>query len=132
MDEIASSGIKIVKTEEAYTEEMFKAYCELKKAKSLFPTAAQMLIEKNKPLVKTAYDTLGESRVKALKYKVTDIRRELVKMSTFTETEKIIRMVKQSLPYRKAIPRTDIAKALQEIYDTLGIHRTAVATDLEK
>lgn len=146
MDEIASSGIKIVKTEEAYPEkpvkeaatrktsfkEMFKAYCELKKAKSLFPTAAQMLIEKNKPLVKTAYDTLGESRVKALKYKVTDIRRELIKASTITETEKIIRMVKQSLPYRKAIPRTEIAKALQEIYYTLGIHRTAVATDLMK
>ena len=146
MDEIASSGIKIVKTEEAYPEkpvkeaatrktsfkEMFKAYCELKKAKSLFPTAAQMLIEKNKPLVKTAYDTLGESRVKALKYKVTDIRRELIKASTITETEKIIRMVKQVLPYRKATPRTDIAKTLQAIYDTLGIHRTAVATDLMK
>lgn len=146
MDEIASSGIKIVKTEEAYPEkpvkeadtrktsfkEMFKAYCELKKAKSLFPTAAQMLIEKNKPLVKTAYDTLGESRVKALKYKVTDIRRELIKASTVTETEKIIRMVKQVLPYRKAIPRTEITKALQEIYNTLGIHRAAVATDLMK
>lgn len=146
MDEIASSGIKIAKTEEAYPEkpvkeaatrktsfkEMFKAYCELKKAKSVFPTAAQMLIEKNKPLVKTAYDTLGESRVKALKYKVTDIRRELIKASTITETEKIIRMVKQVLPYRKATPRTEITKALQEIYNTLGIHRIAVATDLMK
>lgn len=146
MDEIASSGIKIVKTEEAYPEkpvkeaatkktsfkEMFKAYCELKSAKSLFPTAAQILIEKNKPLVKTAYDILGESRVKALKYKVTDIRRELVKASTITETEKIIRMVKQALPYRKAIPRTEVAKALQEIYNTLGIHRIALATDIMK
>lgn len=146
IDEIQASGITIDKTEEAYPEkpvkeaatkktsfkEMFKAYCELKSVKSLFPTAAQILIEKNKPLVKTAYDILGESRVKALKYKVTDIRRELVKMSTITETEKIIRMVKQSLPYRKAIPRTEIAKALQEIYNTLGIHRIAVATDLMK
>ena len=146
MDEITGSGIKIDKTEEAYPEkpvkeaatkktsfkEMFKAYCELKKAKSLFPTAAQILIEKNKPLVKTAYDILGESRVKALKYKVTDIRRELVKASTVTETEKIIRMVKQVLPYRKAIPRTEIAKTLQEIYNTLGIHRIAVATDIVK
>ena len=146
IDEIQASGIKIDKTEEAYPEKpvneaatkktsfkgMFKAYCELKKAKSLFPTAAQILIEKNKPLVKTAYDILGESRVKALKYKVTDIRRELVKASTITETEKIIRMVKQSLPYRKAIPRTEIAKALQEIYNTLGIHRIAVATDIMK
>ena len=146
IDEIQASGIKIDKTEEAYPEkpvkeaatkktsfkEMFKAYCELKKAKSLFPTAAQILIEKNKPLVKTAYDILGESRVKALKYKVTDIRRELVKASTVTETEKIIRIVKQSLPYRKAIPRTKIAKALQEIYNTLGIHRIAVATDIMK
>ncbi len=146
MDEIQASGIKIDKTEEAYPEkpvkeaakkktsfkEMFKAYCELKKAKSLFPTAAQILTEKNKPLVKTAYDILGESRVKALKYKVTDIRRELVKASTITETEKIIRMVKQSLPYRKAIPRTEIAKAMQEIYNTLGIHKIAVATDIMK
>ena len=146
MDEITGSGIKIDKTEEAYPEkpvkeaatkktsfkEMFKAYCELKKAKSLFPTAAQILIEKTKPLVKTAYDILGESRVKALKYKVTDIRRELVKASTITETEKIIRMVKQVLPYRKTIPRTEIAKTLQEIYNTLGIHRIAVATDIMK
>lgn len=146
IDEIQTSGIKIDKTEEAYPEkpvkeaatkktsfkEMFKAYCELKSVKSLFPTAAQILIEKNKPLVKTAYDILGESRVKALKYKVTDIRRELVKASTITETEKIIRMIKQVLPYRKAIPRTEIAKALQEIYNTLGIHRIAVATDLMK
>lgn len=75
---------------------------------------------------------LGESRVKALKYKVTDIRRELVKVSTVTETEKIIRMVRQSLPYRKAVPRREIADALQEIYDTLGIRKTAVATDLAK
>ena len=79
-----------------------------------------------------AGSSLGEARVKSLKYKVTDIRRELVKASTVTETEKIIRMVRQSLPYRKAIPRKDIAKVLQGIYDTLGIHRTAVATDLAK
>ena len=141
-----ASGIKIVKTEEAYPErpvkeaatkktsfkDAFKAYCKLKAARSLFPTAEQILIEKNKPLVKTAYDILGESRVKALKYKVTDIRRELVKVSTVTETEKIIRMVRQSLPYRKAVPRREIADALQEIYDTLGIRKTAVATDLAK
>ena len=146
IDEIQASGIKIVKTEEAYPErpvkeaatkktsfkDAFKAYCKLKAARSLFPTAEQILIEKNKPLVKTAYDILGESRVKALKYKVTDIRRELVKVSTVTETEKIIRMVRQSLPYRKAVPRTEIAEALQEIYNTLGIRKTAVATDLAK
>lgn len=146
IDEIQASGIKIVKTEEAYPErpvkeaatkktsfkDAFKAYCKLKAARSLFPTAEQILIEKHKPLVRTAYDTLGESRVKALKYKVTDIRRELVKASTVTETEKIIRMVRQSLPYRKAVPRTEIAEALQEIYNTLGIRKIAVATDLAK
>ena len=41
-------------------------------------------------------------------------------------------MVRQSLPYRKAVPRREIADALQEIYDTLGIRKTAVATDLAK
>ena len=146
IDEIRASGIKIVKTEEsnpdkpvkesaskkASFKDAFKRYCELKSASTIFPSAEQILIEKNKPLVKTAYDTLGEARVKSLKYKVTDIRRELVKASTVTETEKIIRMVRQSLPYRKAIPRKEIAKVLQGIYDTLGIHRIAVATDLAK
>ena len=146
IDEIQASGIKIVKTEEVYPErpvkeaaakktsfkDAFKAYCKLKAARSLFPTAEQILIEKHKPFVKTAYDILGESRVKALKYKVTDIRRELVKVSTVTETEKIIRMVRQSLPYRKAVPRREIADALQETYDTLGIRKIAVATDLAK
>lgn len=146
IDEIRASGIKIVKTEEANPEkpvkesasrkasfkDAFKRYCELKSASTIFPSAEQILIEKNKPLVKTAYDTLGESKVISLKYKVTDIRRELVKASTVTETEKIIRMVRQSLPYRKAIPRKEIAKVLQGIYDTLGIHRIAVATDLAK
>ena len=63
---------------------------------------------------------------------MTDIRRELVKVSTVTETEKIIRMVKQMIPYRKAVPRTEIAEALQEIYNTLGIRKIAVATDLAK
>lgn len=146
IDEIRASGIKIVKTEELNPEkpvkesasrkasfkDVFNRYCELKSAGTIFPSAEQILIEKNKPLVKTAYDTLGEARVKSLKYKVTDIRRELVKASTVTETEKIIRMVRQSLPYRKAIPRKEIAKVLQGIYDTLGIHRIAVATDIEK
>ena len=146
IDEIIASGIKIVKTEELNPEkpvkesasrkasfkDVFNRYCELKSARTIFPSAEQILIEKNKPLVKTAYDTLGEARVKSLKYKVTDIRRELVKASTVTETEKIIRMVRQSLPYRKAIPRKEIAKVLQGIYDTLGIHRIAVATDLAK
>lgn len=144
--EVSSSGIKVVKTEEAYPEkpvkesatrkasfkETFKRYCELKSVRTIFPSTEQMLIEKNKPLVKTAYDILGEPRVKALKYKVTDIRRELVKVSTITETEKIIRLVRQALPYRKAIPRKEIAEALQEIYSTLGIRKTAVATDLTK
>lgn len=144
--EMSSSGIKVVKTEEAYPEkpvkesatrkasfkETFKRYCELKSVRTIFPSTEQMLIEKNKSLVKTAYDILGEPRVKALKYKVTDIRRELVKVSTITETEKIIRLVRQALPYRKAIPRKEIAEALQEIYSTLGIRKTAVATDLAK
>ena len=146
IDEIQASGIKIIKTEEAYPErpvkeaatkktsfkDAFKAYCKLKAARSLFPTAEQILIEKNKPLVRTAYDILGEPRVKALKYKVTDIRRELVKVSTITEAEKIIRLVRQALPYRKAVPRREIAEALQEIYNTLGIRKIAVATDLAK
>lgn len=146
VDEIRASGIIVSKIEEAEPEKSYKAtaskktsfkdafnrYCELKKAKTIFPSPEQILIEKNKPLVKTAYERLGEAKVASLKYKVTDIRRELVKAETVTATEKIIRLVKQALPYRKMISKTEIRHALQNIYDTLGIHRTAVATDLKK
>ena len=82
--------------------------------------------------IKQAYEKLGVSRVQALKYHVSNIKRELVKNLSVGDEYKIVKMINTTLPKQTAISKNRIKAELQRIYDTLGIKRTAKASDLSK
>lgn len=90
------------------------------------------LIENQHPLIKQAYEQLGVIQVQALKYHVGNIRRALVKKLPMTDEYKIVKMINETLPQLKAIPKRKVKERLQQIYDMLGIKRIAKATDLSK
>lgn len=92
------------------------------------------LIEQEKPLVKEAYEKLGEERVKELGYRITNIRREIIKLKQTDNAGKILEMLYQDGYTDSDCTRTcaQIKKDLQEIYDCLEIGKKAVATDLKK
>lgn len=90
------------------------------------------LIEQEKPLVKDAYEKLGAQRVKELDYNVTNIKRELTKLTDASNNDKILEML-----YQVGYTDSDFTKTcagikadLQEIYDCLGIKKKAQTTDL--
>lgn len=88
------------------------------------------MIESKHPLIKPAYEQLGVAKVQALKYHVGNIRRELVKKLPITNEYKIVKMVNDAFTKQTAIPKSMAKEKLQRIYDTLGISRTAKASDL--
>ena len=67
---------------------------------------------------------------KAVKYHVGNIRRELVKELPITNEYKIVKMVNDAFAKQTATPKSIAKEKLQRIYDTLGISRTAKASDL--
>jgi hypothetical protein len=75
---------------------------------------------------------LGVIQVQALKYHVGNIKRALVKKLPMTDEYKIVKMINETLPQLKAIPKSKVKERLQQIYDMLGIKQIAKATDLSK
>ena len=65
-----------------------------------------------------------------MKYHTSNIKRVLIAKSTDSENLKIFKMLEQAFPKQEPIPAAKIKCKIQEIYDTLGIKRTAKATDL--
>jgi hypothetical protein len=116
--------------------ELFDRYCELKANEQpdyiSLPDREIDLIEKSKPLIKDAYNKLGKQEVERLNYNTTSIKRELVKRLNASDTKKIITLINDAIPHQKAIPDTEIKRILQNIYNELGIKRTAKATDLRE
>jgi len=89
-------------------------------------------ILRTKPLVKEAFDVLGAKKVEQLGYNTTKIQRELNKKMDAPLTEKLITLIKQSIPYCIHMPNAEVKIILQNIYDELGIRRTAKSTDLKE
>lgn len=82
------------------------------------------------PLVKRAYDELGESQVQQLKYHVGNIQRKLDARMDGSTIYKVVTMCKRVFSLHRPTPLTVIKTELQAIYDELGIQRTAKATDI--
>ncbi len=89
-------------------------------------------IATKQPLVKQAYDELGTAKVAALKYHVGNIRRELAKRQSLPTEYKIVLMINALFAKQTAIAKSRVKTELQRIYDDLGIHRMAKATDLAR
>lgn len=65
-----------------------------------------------------------------LKYNPSNIRREIIKKTNRGSDYKIASLVEETLSTQKAIPASVAKKALQDIYNELGLKKTAKATDL--
>lgn len=76
----------------------------------------------SKPLIREAYEKLGETEVKALKYHTGNIRRKLVARLHTSNIDKVVRLCKQTFPEQNPIPLTRIKHELQAIYDQLVSH----------
>lgn len=93
----------------------------------IHPDAEQ--IELVHPIIRESYFTLGEEKMKALKFRQVDLQRELLLVSTVKSSDhKIVKL----LDYRVGqwISSKDIKNSLKGIYKTLGIDRTAKGTDI--
>ena len=99
-----------------------------------------ILIEQEKPLVKEAYEKLGEEKVEALNYRVTNIRNAIIKNSVDTSIDsKIVQCLSvQGIDSGTRKTAKEWKVILQEIYKALNLKqsynkiRTAKATDLKE
>lgn len=117
-------------------KELFNEYHRLKTTEPFFSLESHeelcARIAAKYPLVKQAYEELGTGKVQALKYHVSNIRRELTKRQTTPTEYKIVKMINTTIAKQAPIARSKVKDMLQRIYDDLGIQRTAKASDLAK
>jgi len=125
-------------------EQLFVEYAKLKKEIPLFFFGNMgeriSLIEQEKPLVKEAYEILGEDRVKALRYNVSNIKRAIIGSSMNTSTDNKILQCLHEIGVQSGTIKTskEWKEILQSIYEALVIKETlkkfksAKATDLEQ
>ena len=111
-------------------KEIFEDYCSLKGGYDLSFRANR--IELEKPLVVEAYTKLGPDRVRELKYHVSNIKRELVKLAHETLDTKVFLLIDPQLEKGVAILKSEIKELLEKAYRALGINYKAKATDLNK
>ena len=98
------------------------------------------LIEREKPLIKEAYEKLGIDKVKAMNYHVGNIKRALLNMQTDISMDtKIVRCLRDAGMKAGATGTVqDVKNILQVIYKSLEIKKscgkikTAKTTDLDK
>ena len=96
------------------------------------------LIEREKPFVREAYETLGIEKVKALNYNVTNIKRAIFnKQTNYSLDKKIMLCLKEAgISEGMILPAKEVKALLQEIYNDLevknvcGKTKAAKATDL--
>ena len=117
-------------------KELFDEYHRLKTTKPFFSLeshedlCAQIAVKY--PLVKQAYDELGTDKVQALKYHVSNIKRELMKRQPAPTEYKIVKMINATFAKLTPIAKSKVKAELQRIYDDLGIKQRAKAADLNK
>lgn len=89
------------------------------------------LIEKEYPFIRDAFEKLGYTKIKALEYRITDVKAELLKESNLSNPYKVARLLDKN-KYRvgKKIPKSEIKQDLQRVFDMLNIPGTAKAEDL--
>lgn len=90
-------------------------------------------IWRDNPRVIDAYQLLGREKVEQLGYKTKYVDRELIKCSDKPQTAKIVEMLgKEITTLPLVLFDDDIKKLLSDINYTLGIQKSAKATDIDK
>lgn len=147
-DAIKNQGMEITDSD-SYTEpkmallfshrtkfkDLFDRYCEIREKEPQIcfnPSAERVLIESKNPLVREAYEKIGADGVREMKYHQSNIRRRLIAESQRNFAVKVVEMLDIALKKQVWIPAAKVKVELQKIYDTLGIKRTAKATDIDE
>lgn len=150
MQEYANNGFKVNDCQEIiYTDklahnpkakisfkDLFLEYAEIRDAqKGLIHFGSiedrQSLIEREKPLIKEAYDNLGSEKVKSLNFNITNIKRELLKQSDTTPDYKVYKSLRDAgIRETTEIPTSKLRELLKSIYQTFGKKKAAKATDI--
>ena len=90
------------------------------------------VLEAKYPFLKEAYSKLEMNRIRALRYNITLIKRELVKLSDKPQVKKIIELMVTKIGYHNAIDRRLAKDYLKEVYEILGIPKNAKASNLNQ
>lgn len=105
-------------------KEAFIKYCELKKLSLTDEHITELY-----PLVVDAYNKLGEDKVRQLRYTVKAIETELLNLDkTATNEYKIAKMLSN---YKGFLSCKDLKNKLKSIYSSVGINKSAKASDIE-
>lgn len=80
-----------------------------------------IILENTKPLLKEAYEILGEEKVEKLNYEQGKIRKYLILASNKTKDEQIIELILDQIPIHERITVKEANKILTDIYELLEI-----------
>ena len=147
-DELKKQGIEItnsdsysepkmaaVLSQRAKFQDLFERYCEIRENEPeicFSPSIERQMIETKNPLVREAYEKIGAAEVRKMKYRQSNIKRRLIAESRKYFAVKVVEMLDLSLKKQTWIPSAKVKSELQKIYDSLGIKRTAKATDIDE
>ena len=114
-------------------KKIFEEYAEIRSETGMYNLGIfrAQRIEIEKPLVKKAYEILGPECVRELKYHQGSIKREIIKREHETLLTKIFLLIDGQLEKQVAIPKTEVNKKLDAVYQELGIKKKAKTTALK-
>ena len=114
-------------------KDLFELYCEIQDSGTFSMNEDERItfIRIHKPEVIEAFHKLGKERVRELKYRVGNIKREIIAAKDKKDDYKIVEMLSQTFPLMEPIPVSKIKEELGKIYLVIGRKATAKATDVE-
>ena len=112
-------------------KEAYLKYSELRKSLYFGNSAAETAAIH--PLVVDAYNKLGDTKVKKLRYIKEAIKRELININkSKSQDAKITEMIKQAIEYPCRMTCPEITKIIDKAYKTVGIETKSKAADITK
>ena len=93
-------------------------------------TERMAVIEAKYDFIKDAECILGIEKQRELNFNPTLIKRELIKVSDRPLVKKIIELVVKRIGYQNPVDREEAKQVLTEVYEILGIKKTATASKL--
>lgn len=134
-----STSDRLLKNESAKTtfEDAIKEYDTIMQRKAkmvmcLSDNERLSLLKKKYDYIAEAYERLGMERIRELRYKTSNIQRQLIIISEKADNRAKVAKLLLTIPNFRVgefIPSTDITSCLQNIYDTIGIKAKASIDD---
>ena len=134
-DSYSEPRMAAVLSQRAKFQDLFERYCEIRENEPEIcfnPSIERQMIETKNPLVREAYEKIGAEEVRKMKYHQSNIKRRLIAESQKNFAVKVVEMLDLALKKQTWIPSAKVKSALQKIYDSLGIKKTAKATDIDE